>query len=66
MNMNRFKSYSAEDFVVDEMFCDLVDKGTESIEWLKEQLPGRRYEIDLAVAMLHQLKKTEFQQSERP
>ena len=63
MNLQHFNTYHAEDFVIDEIFCEIVSKGSLSIQSLKEQFPNKQNEIDLAVAMLHKLQKMDFQQS---
>ncbi|MCK9412564.1 MAG: FecR domain-containing protein [Prolixibacteraceae bacterium] len=63
MNLNRFNSYSAEDFVIDEIFCEIVGGGTPAVQNLKEQFPFKKHEIDLAVEMLNKLQSLEFQQS---
>lgn len=63
MDVNHFNSYKAEDFLTDETFCEIVRKGNHSIQSLKERFPFRKLEIDIAVEMLHQLKKMDFQQS---
>ena len=63
MDLNRFNSYRAEDFVLDEIFCEIVDRGQLAVQSLKEQLPFKQQEIDLAVEMLNKLQVFEFQQS---
>ncbi|MCK9412650.1 MAG: FecR domain-containing protein [Prolixibacteraceae bacterium] len=63
MNLNRFNSYCAEDFVVDEIFCEIAGRGSLSIQSLKEQFPLKQQDIDLAVEMLHKLQNMEFHQS---
>ena len=63
MDLNRFNSYRAEDFVLDEIFCEIVDRGQLAVQSLKEQLPFKQQEIDLAVEMLNKLQAFEFQQS---
>ena len=63
MDLNRFNSYNAEDFVLDETFCEISGRGSLSVQSLKEQFPLKQQEIDLAVEMLHKLQNMEFQQS---
>ena len=64
MDLNHFNSYSAEDFVMDEMFCEIAGRGPLSVQGLKEQFPLKQQDIDLAVEMLHKLQNMEFQQSQ--
>jgi hypothetical protein len=63
MNLNRFNSYSAEDFVIDENFCEIVSGGPLAVQSLKKQFPFKKHEIDLAVEMLNKLQSLEFHQS---
>ena len=63
MDLNRFNSYNAEDFVLDESFCEIAGRGSLSVQSLKERFPLKHQEIDLAVEMLHKLQNMEFQQS---
>lgn len=63
MDLTRFNSYRAEDFVLDEMFCEIVSKGSLAIQNLKDQFPLNRREIELAVELLNKLQDIEFQQS---
>ncbi len=61
--LNRFNSYHAEDFVMDEAFCQIVFQGKLSVKRLKEQFPFKQSEIELAVEMLNKLKDMEFRQT---
>ena len=63
MDPNRFNSFNAEDFVLDEIFCEIVGRGSLSIQSFKDQFPRKQKEIDFAVEMLHKLQEMEFQQS---
>jgi transmembrane sensor len=63
MDFYRFSTYSTEDFITDEAFRGIVKGGFISIEDLKDHVPLKRAEIDLAVEMLGRLQNMEFQQS---
>lgn len=63
MDFNHFNTYSVEDFVMDDLFCEIVKEGLISIEDFKDHVPVKRQEIGLAVEMLIKLHDTEFQQS---
>ena len=38
MDLNHFNNYRAEDFIIDEIFQEIVSKGSLSVQNLKEQL----------------------------
>jgi len=63
MDLNRFNLFNAEDFVTDELFREIADKGSLSIQSLKLQFPFKQKEIDLAVEMLNKLQTLEFEQT---
>ena len=63
MDFYHFNSYSAEDFIMDEHFLEIVNGGFVSIEDFKDHIPLKRWEIDLAVEMLTRLRNMEFQQA---
>lgn len=62
MDFYHFNSYSAEDFMMDKEFLEIINGGFVSIEDLKDRVPIKRREIDLAVEMLTMLQNMEFQQ----
>jgi len=61
MDFYHYNSYDAEDFILDEEFREIVNGGFVSIEDLKDRVPFKRREIDLAVEMLTRLQNMEFQ-----
>ena len=63
MDFYHFNTYNAEDFIMDDKFREIVNEGFISIEDLKDRVPLKRQEIELAVVMLAKLQINEFQQS---
>lgn len=61
MDFYHYNSYSTEDFMMDEEFREIVNGGFVSIEDLKDRVPLKRRDIDLAVEMLTRLQNMEFQ-----
>lgn len=58
MNPDKFRTYSAEDFIHDEGFQQLAKGNTsdgKNIDWLKSQLPEKIGEIDLAAEVIRGL-----------
>lgn len=58
MNPDKFRTYSAEDFIHDEGFQQLAKGNTsdgKNINWLKTQLPEKAGEIDFAAEVIRGL-----------
>jgi transmembrane sensor len=67
MNLENFKLYTADDFILDEEFRDIVRESdtTDQLKELLESLPEKRIEINLAIQVLHGLQVKKFQQPEQ-
>ena len=66
MDLENFRLYTTDDFILDEEFREIV-RESDSIDQLKElleSLPEKRNEINLAVEVLRGLKVKAFQQSD--
>ena len=63
MDLNHFNSFTAEDFLMDELFLEIAGRGPYAIEELKDQFPSKRDEIEFAVELLHNIGQTDFHQS---
>ncbi len=66
MDIEQYKSYAADDFVLDEDFRKIVkshDRGSK-IEELKNTFPNQANEIDLAVKIILNLQQGKVEQSE--
>jgi ferric-dicitrate binding protein FerR (iron transport regulator) len=67
MDIERYKTFSAEDFILDQNFVGLVTGKFDpqnSIEHIKEKFPQKSSEIDLAVNVVKALQSSEEEQSE--
>jgi hypothetical protein len=67
MNFEKYKTFTAQDFIFDEHFREILAGKSEpnySIAALKEALPEKRVEIDLAVNMIKDLNVTVFENSD--
>jgi transmembrane sensor len=64
MDIERYKTFNAEDFILDENFVELVLGKMDpqySLQQLKEILPQKIGEIDLAVNIVKALQVTEYE-----
>jgi hypothetical protein len=67
MDIERYKTFSAEDFILDQNFVGLVTEKFDpqnSIEQIKEKFPQKSREIDLAVNVVKALQSSEEEQSD--
>jgi len=67
MNFDNYKTFTAQDFIFDEHFREILAGKSEpnySIAALKEALPEKSVEIDLAVNMIKDLNVTVFENSD--
>jgi len=67
MNFEKYKTFTAQDFIFDEHFREILAGKSEpnySIAALKEALPEKSVEIDLAVNMIKDLNVTVFENSD--
>ena len=64
MNLKNFNLYTADDFIMDEEFIDIVrnSDSSDQLKELLESLPEKRDEINLAVQVLHGLSVGKFHQ----
>lgn len=64
MITDRYNTFTVEDFVFDEDFRELVRKPDveERLKELTEDLPNKRYEINMAVQIIRGIHITKFQQ----
>ena len=64
MNTEKFKSYTTDDFVLDEVFREIVQESgsTGHLKELLENLPEKRHEIYLAIKIIRGLHVDKFQQ----
>jgi len=67
MNFDNYKTFTAHDFIFDDHFREILAGKLEpnySIEQLKEDLPEKRGEIDLAINLIKGLNVTEYENSD--
>ena len=67
MNFDNYKTFTAQDFIFDEHFREILAGKWEpnySIAALKEDLPEKSVEIDLALNMIKDLNVTVFENSD--
>ena len=67
MNFDNYKTFTAQDFIFDDHFREILAGKLEpnySIEQLKEDLPEKRGEIDLAINLIKGLNVTEYENSD--
>lgn len=65
MDIERYKEFSADDFVLDENFVELVTGKFDplnSVELLKNELPEKSLQIDLAVEVVKSLQSSDEDQ----
>lgn len=66
MNPENFSLYTADDFIHDEDFREIVRESgrNDQLKELLESLPEKRIEINLAIQVIHGLQVEKFQQSD--
>lgn len=63
MNQEHYKTYTTDDFLLDEEFIEIVRKEKYGqLKYLKDSLPEKHQEINLAIKILHELHSPEFHQ----
>lgn len=63
MNLEHFKTYTTDDFILDDNFRKIVQIGAnDQIEQLLESLPEKKQEIKLAIQILRGMQAGQFRQ----
>lgn len=66
MNLEHFKTYTTDDFILDEDFREIVKNPcSEQLTDLLKFFPEKKMDINLAVQILRELQTKEFQQTEK-